>query len=91
MTGPQIPPPFLVLDFLILTRLNSYLRESGRLPRFEQSFKAGFVKMSSQGRSKFPPNTLPDTFSDDNMLFELNRKGVSSFPRTFRIEAKPFI
>ena len=40
---------------------------------------------------KFSSDTLPDTISDAFMLFELTRRGVSSFPRPFRIEVKPLI
>ena len=52
---------------------------------------SGFVKIASQRLSKISPDTLPYTFPDAIMLFELTRKGVSSFPRPFRIEAKPLI
>ena len=52
---------------------------------------SGFVKIASQRLSKFSPDTLPDLFSYAIVLFELTRKGVSSFPRPFRIEAKPLI
>ena len=38
VTGLQIPPPFLVREFLVLTRLKSYSRESRRLPRSELPF-----------------------------------------------------
>ena len=40
---------------------------------------SGLVKIAYRGLSKFSPDTLPDTFSDATMLFELTRKGVSSF------------
>ena len=38
VTGPRIPPPSPVCEFLVLTRLKSYSRESGRLPRSERPF-----------------------------------------------------
>ena len=66
----------------------SGLAKLGTLPDWDPS---GFVKIASQRLSKFSPDTLPDTFSDAIMLFELTKKGVSSFPRSFRIEAKPLI
>ena len=37
---------------------------------------SGFVKIASRRLSKFSPDTLPDTFSDAFMLFELTRKGA---------------
>ena len=39
--GRPIPPPFLEREFSVLTRLKSYSRESGRLPRSELSFRPG--------------------------------------------------
>ena len=47
---------------------------------------SGFVKIASRRLSNFSPDTLPDTFSDAFMLFEITRKCVTSFPRPFRIE-----
>ena len=52
---------------------------------------SGFVKIASRRLSKFSPDTLPDTFSEALMLFELTRKGVSSFPKPFGIDVKPLI
>ena len=60
----------------------------GTLPDWDPS---GFVKIAFQWLSKFSPDTFPDTFSDAIMLLELTRKCVFSFPRPFRIEAKPLI
>ena len=50
----------------------------GTPPVWEPS---GFVKLSPPRRSKFSPDTLPDTFPDAIMLFELTRKAVC-FPKT---------
>ena len=65
-----------------------WIDKIGTLPDWDPS---GFVKIAFQRLSKFSRDTLPDTFSDAIMLLELTRKGVFSFPRTFRIEAKPLI
>ena len=40
---------------------------------------SGFIKIAFQRLSIFSPDTLPDTFSDAIMLFELTRKGVFFF------------
>ena len=40
-TGRQISPPFLVREFLFLTRIKSYSRESGKLLRSELPFRSG--------------------------------------------------
>ena len=61
------------------------------LPDWQTWDLSGFIKIAFQRLSKNSPDTLPDTFSDAIMLFELTRKGVFSFPRSFRIEAKPLI
>ena len=58
------------------------------LPDWDPS---GFVKIAFQRLSNFSPDTLPESFSDAIMLLELTRKGVFSFLRPFRIEAKPLI
>ena len=60
----------------------------GTLPDWDPS---GFVKKAFQRFSKVSPDTLPDTFSDAIMLFELTRKGVFSVTRPFRIDAKPHV
>ena len=39
--GTANRPPFLVREFLVLIRLKSYSRESGRLPRSELPFRPG--------------------------------------------------
>ena len=41
MTGPRVPPPFLVREYSVLTMLKSFSRESGRLPRCELPFRPG--------------------------------------------------
>ena len=41
MRGSRFPPPFLVREFSVLTRLKKYSRQSGRLPRSELPFRAG--------------------------------------------------
>ena len=63
----------------------------GKIGTPPDSYPSAFVKIAFQRLSNFSPDTLPDTFSDAIMLFELTRKGVISFPRPFRIEAKPLI
>ena len=39
--GRPIPPPFLVCEFSVLTRLKNYSRQSGRPPRSELPFRPG--------------------------------------------------
>ena len=39
--GRPIPPPFLVREFSVLTRLKNYSRQSGRPPRSELPFRPG--------------------------------------------------
>ena len=39
--GRPIPPPFLVREFSVLTRLKNYSRQFGRPPRFELPFRPG--------------------------------------------------
>ena len=63
----------------------------GKIGTHPDGDPSGFVKIASRGLFQFSLETLPDTFSDAIMLSELTRKGVSSFLRPFRIEAKPLI
>ena len=52
----------------------------GTPPDWQNWDPSGFVKIAFQRLPKFSTDTLPDTFSDDIMLFVITRKGVFSFP-----------
>ena len=83
----ETPPDLQKWDPSKLAKLGPFrIGKIGTLPDWDPS---GFVKLGFQKFVKFLPDTLPDTFSDAIMMFELTRKGVFSFPRPFRIEAKP--
>ena len=63
----------------------------GKIGTLPDWYLSGIVNIAFQRLPKFSPDMLPNTFSDAILLFELTRKGVFSFPRPFRIEAKPLI
>ena len=81
------PPDWQSWDPSELGKLGPFrIGKNWTLPDWDLS---GFVKIDFQIISKFSPDILPDAFSDAIMLFELTGKSVFSFPRSFRIEAKP--
>ena len=83
------PPDWQNWDPCGLAKLGLlWIGKIGTPPDWQNWDPSGFVKIAFQRLPKFSPDTLPDTFSDAIMLFELTREGVFSFPRPFRFGKK---